>query len=71
MVLSHAHIDHTGLIPRLVRQGFQGPIYTTSATIDLCEVMLMDSARIQERDLERVNERRTRRGQAGTGSPLR
>jgi metallo-beta-lactamase family protein len=63
MVLSHAHIDHTGLIPRLVRQGFKGPIYTTSATIDLCEVMLMDSARIQERDLERVNERRTRRGE--------
>lgn len=63
MVLSHAHIDHTGLIPRLVRQGFNGPIYTTSATIDLCEVMLMDSARIQERDLERVNQRRNRRGQ--------
>ena len=63
MVLSHAHIDHTGLIPRLVRQGFNGPIYTTSATIDLCEVMLMDSARIQERDLERVNKRRTHRGE--------
>lgn len=63
MVLSHAHIDHTGLIPRLVRQGFRGPIYTTSATIDLCEIMLMDSARIQERDLERVNERRSRRGE--------
>ncbi|WP_420151280.1 MBL fold metallo-hydrolase RNA specificity domain-containing protein [Spirosoma sp.] len=62
MVLSHAHIDHTGLLPRLVRQGFKGPIYTTSATIDLCEVMLMDSARIQVRDLERVNERRKRRG---------
>ncbi|WP_080237409.1 MBL fold metallo-hydrolase RNA specificity domain-containing protein [Spirosoma rigui] len=64
MVLSHAHIDHTGLIPRLVAKGFKGPIYTTSATIDLCEVMLMDSARIQERDLERVNNRRSRRGQA-------
>ncbi|GAB4015377.1 MBL fold metallo-hydrolase RNA specificity domain-containing protein [Spirosoma koreense] len=63
MVLSHAHIDHTGLIPKLVRQGFAGPIYTTSATIDLCEIMLMDSARIQERDLERVNERRKRRNQ--------
>ena len=63
MVLSHAHIDHTGLIPRLVRQGFKGPIYTTSATIDLCEVMLMDSARIQKSDLERVNDRRAHRGQ--------
>ncbi|MDB5239961.1 MAG: fold metallo-hydrolase, partial [Spirosoma sp.] len=63
MVLSHAHIDHTGLIPRLVAQGYKGPIFTTSATIDLCEVMLMDSARIQERDLKRVNSRRSRRGQ--------
>ena len=63
MVLSHAHIDHTGLIPRFVRQGFKGPIYTTSATIDLCEIMLMDSARIQVRDLERVNKRRVRRGE--------
>ena len=63
MVLSHAHIDHTGLIPRLVKQGFKGPIYTTSATIDLCEVMLMDSARIQQNDLQRVNERRVRRGE--------
>ena len=64
MVLSHAHIDHTGLLPRLVRQGFRGPIYTTAATADLCEVMLLDSARIQDRDLERVNDRRTRRGEA-------
>ncbi len=64
MVLSHAHIDHTGLLPRLVRNGFAGPIYTTSATIDLCEIMLMDSARIQVRDLERVNARRSRRGEA-------
>ncbi len=63
MVLSHAHIDHTGLLPRLVRQGFRGPIYTTAATADLCEVMLLDSARIQDRDLERVNDRRTRRGE--------
>lgn len=62
MVLSHAHIDHTGLIPRLVGEGFRGPIYTTSATVDLCEVMLMDSARIQERDLERVNGRHRRQG---------
>ncbi len=61
MVLSHAHIDHTGLIPRLVRQGFKGPIYSTSATADLCEIMLMDSARIQETDLERVNKRRRNR----------
>ncbi len=63
MVLSHAHIDHTGLIPRLVRQGFTGPIYCTPATLDLCRIMLMDSARIQVKDLERVNKRRRNRGE--------
>ncbi|TAE29997.1 MAG: MBL fold metallo-hydrolase [Cytophagales bacterium] len=62
MVLSHAHIDHTGLIPRLVRQGFTGPIYCTPATADLCNIMLLDSAHIQETDLKRVNERRERQG---------
>lgn len=60
MVLSHAHIDHTGLIPRLIRLGYQGPIYSTSATADLCDIMLRDSARIQQTDLERVNKRRKR-----------
>src|SRR5690606_35047341 len=60
LLLTHAHIDHSGLIPRLVRQGFEGPIYCTSATIDLCRIMLMDSAYIQEKDLQRVNERRRR-----------
>lgn len=62
LVLSHAHIDHTGLIPRLVRQGFSGPIYCTPATADLCNIMLLDSAHIQETDLKRVNERRERQG---------
>ena len=63
LVLSHAHIDHSGLIPRLVAQGFRGPIYCTPATKDLCELLLGDSARIQETDLERVNRRRRKRGQ--------
>ena len=63
MVLSHAHIDHTGLIPRLVRQGFNGPIYCTPATADLCDIMLRDSARIQVTDLERVNKRRRHRNE--------
>lgn len=64
LILSHAHIDHSGLIPRLVRQGFTGPIYCTPATADLCRIMLADSAHIQEKDLKRVNERRQRRGDA-------
>jgi metallo-beta-lactamase family protein len=64
LILSHAHIDHTGLVPRLVRQGFTGPIYATPATVDLCQIMLMDSARIQVKDLERVNKRRRNRGEA-------
>lgn len=62
LILSHAHIDHSGLIPRLVRQGFSGPIYCTAPTADLCKIMLMDSAHIQEKDLERINERRKRQG---------
>ncbi len=63
LILSHAHIDHTGLVPRLVRQGFKGPILCTPATLDLCRVMLMDSARIQVKDLERVNKRRRNRNE--------
>jgi len=62
LILSHAHIDHSGLIPRLVRKGFRGPIYCTPATMDLCRIMLLDSAHIQEKDLQRINERRLRRG---------
>src|SRR5579862_7523828 len=50
VVLSHAHVDHCGNLPNLVRQGYQGPIYCTPATRDLIAVMLADSARIQEED---------------------
>lgn len=52
LVLSHAHIDHSGAIPILVKKGFRGPIYCTHATRDLCAIMLKDSAYIQERDAE-------------------
>ncbi len=57
VVLSHAHIDHSGALPALVRAGFTGPVYATPATADLAAVMLEDSAFIQERDLEYVNRR--------------
>jgi len=55
LILSHAHIDHSGNIPNLVKQGFKGSIYATPATIDLCKIMLRDSAYLQEKDLEWVN----------------
>jgi metallo-beta-lactamase family protein len=54
VVLSHAHIDHTGRLPLLVNRGFHGPVYCTPATRDLCAVMLADSAHIQEMDFEYV-----------------
>lgn len=62
VVLSHAHIDHSGRLPALVRQGYRGPIYVTPATRDLAEVMLRDTAYLQERDVEFVNRRRARQG---------
>jgi metallo-beta-lactamase family protein len=64
MILSHAHMDHSGLIPLLVKSGFTGPVYCTSATRDLCEVMLADSAHIQEHDVIYLNKKRKKRGQS-------
>lgn len=61
VVLSHAHIDHSGRLPRLARDGFDGPIYCTPATRDLCAIMLPDSAHIQEEDVFYVNKRRRRK----------
>lgn len=62
LILSHAHIDHSGLIPRLVNQGFTGSIYCTAATKDLCSIMMVDSAHIQESDAFHYNKRRKREG---------
>jgi metallo-beta-lactamase family protein len=55
VILTHAHIDHSGYLPRLVREGFRGPIYCTPATADLAELLLRDSARIQEEDARYAN----------------
>ncbi len=62
LVLSHSHIDHVGRIPKLVRDGFQGNIISTSATLDLCSIMLLDSGFIQEKDNEWINKKRLRKG---------
>ena len=62
VILSHAHIDHSGRLPRLVRDGFTGPIYCTPATRDLCAIMLPDSAFIQQEDVYYVNKKRRRQG---------
>src|SRR5204863_6909657 len=62
LILSHAHIDHSGNIPNLVKQGFKGNIYCTPATRDLCAVMLADTAHIQENDLKYINRARREKG---------
>jgi metallo-beta-lactamase family protein len=62
LVLSHAHIDHSGNIPSLVKNGFEGNIYATPATRDLCSAMLRDAGHIQEYDAYYVNKKRTRQG---------
>ncbi len=65
VILSHAHIDHSGNLPTLVRNGYRGPIYTTPPTIDLCLAMLADSAFLQQKDVEFCNRRREHRRSIG------
>lgn len=62
LVLSHAHIDHSGNIPSMTRDGYEGPIHASTATATLCEVMLMDAAKIQEQDAEYLNQKTSRKG---------
>jgi len=64
VILSHAHIDHSGRVPRLVKQGYEGPIYVQNATKALCEIMLPDSGYLNEKDAEWENRKRRRKGAA-------
>jgi metallo-beta-lactamase family protein len=63
VVLTHAHLDHTGRLPLLTRAGYNGPIYATPATMDVAELILSDSSRLQKSDVERQNRKRKRLGQ--------
>ena len=63
-ILSHAHIDHSGNLPNLVKSGFKGTIFATGATAHLSNLMLMDSAHVQEMDAAYVNKKRMKTGEA-------
>jgi len=63
VVVSHAHIDHTGNLPNLVKQGFDGPVYAQKATADLSQIMIRDSGHIQEADVAFINKRREKRNE--------
>jgi len=65
VLLTHAHIDHSGLLPKLVREGFAGKIYCTHATYDIVQILLLDAAHLQEQDAEFKRKRHQREGRKG------
>lgn len=62
LLLSHAHIDHSGMLPVFIKKGYKGKIYATPATIDLVKILLQDSAKVQEKDIEYVNKKHRKKG---------
>ena len=64
MILSHAHVDHCGLIPKLIKDGYKGKVFCTPATLDMTKILLYDSARIQEGDAHFLNKRLARQKKA-------
>jgi metallo-beta-lactamase family protein len=64
VIVTHAHLDHTGRLPLLARHGFSGPVFATEATIDVARLILLDSVKVQDHDLNRMNRKRQRTGQA-------
>jgi len=65
VLLTHAHLDHCGLLPKLVKEGFSGPIYCTAATVEIARIILLDSAKIQEEDAEYKRKRHEKEGRTG------
>ena len=70
VLLTHAHLDHCGLLPKLVREGFNKPIYCTAATAELAEIILLDSAKIQEQDAEYKKRRHEKEGRKGSRTEI-
>jgi len=65
VLLTHAHLDHCGLLPKLVKEGFRGKIYCTAASAEIAKIILLDSAKIQEEDAEHKRKRHERQGRKG------